>query len=559
MEGKAIIKTDMKIRNKKAKQIENSKQVIDNQTASTAEAIDTDTPWLNDDAGQAETDSHTAKNKKRCARKILLGFLSVTLIAAVGLITASIIYQKVYYGNRWYQGTYIDGIDVSGQTLEDSKEKLKQKYSNYALLIKGRKNGNLTINGEDIDYQFDISSNYDQLYETQHQAFRLFPATNHYTLDFAISYDKKKLSDVIAKSELIAGSGSYQIIAPEAATVKFSKEKEQYLYVDEVKGNTIITDHLLAAIDECLRQVQTNMDITDEEKYPDLYETVTSKTDEAELQKMLETCNNAALRYITWTMENGEKEQITPAKLSKWITYKNGKIKYDMDALANWVEKFCLKYKTVGLDRKVKIHTGKTVTIKGGDYGWQLDYDKTLQQAKKAVKASIEPDTTNAYIENPTKTNKKALTFHKEVNYLNTAYQMDTKTPENDWDKKNYTEISLKDQKVYVFRKGKVAFSCRCISGRPVEGRQTPTGAFFIKEHREKYTLTGADYSTPVTNWVRITWSGTGFHPATWQPWSRWTKDLYLTKGSHGCINLEPKDAEHFYKLTNFWEFVFIY
>lgn len=553
----------MKARNRKSEPMKNStKNTTDHLTASTAEAIDTGTPWLNTPK-QPDSDtispSAAKPKKKRRAHKILLSMLGITLIAAIGLIAAAVIYQKIHYNNRWYQGTFIDGINVSGQTLEYSKEKLKQKYSDYALSIKGRENGSLTINGEDIDYQFDISSNYDQLYETQHQAFRLFPATNHYTLDFAVSYDKEKLSELILNSDLVTGSDSYEIIAPEAATVKFSTKQHQYVYVDEIKGNTIITDNLLDAIDESLRQVQTNMDITDETKYPDMYKAVSSETDEAELQKMLEACNNAAIRYVTWTMENGDKEQITPAKISKWITYKNGKIKYKMAAIANWVEKFCLKYKTVGTDRKIKAHNGKTVTVKGGDYGWQLDYDKTLQQAKKAIKAAIDPAVTNAYIENPTKENKKALTFRKKVNYLNTAYQIDTENPENDWDKKNYTEISLKEQKVYVYRNGKRVFSCRCITGRPVEGRRTPTGAFFIKEHREQYTLTGADYRTPVTNWVRITWSGTGFHPATWQPWSRWTKDLYLTRGSHGCINLEPKDAEEIYNLTKYREIVFIY
>lgn len=555
----------MKKRNRKPEQIENSAEnTSGNFTASTAEAINTGTPWLEDipkqpSGKEEDTSSGIMPKKKKRAHKVLLGFFGVTLVAAIGLIIAAIAYQKIYYGNRWYQGTSIDGIDVSGQTLEESKMKLRKKYSDYALVIKGRENGSLTINGDDIGYQFDISSNYDQLYETQHQAFRIFPATNHYTLDFAVSYDKEKLSEVISQSAIVSGSDSYKISPPETATVKFSKEKQQYIYVDEVKGNKIVTDKLLDAIDECLRQAQTALDITDENKYPGLYETATSSADKAELDKMLKACNNAALRYITWTMENGVKEQITPAKISKWITYKNGKIKYKKEAIEKWVKNFCLKYKTVGIDRKVKTHNKKTITVKGGDYGWQLDYDKTLKQANKALKTSIEPSVTDSFIENPSKSNKKALTFRNKVNYLNTAYQMDTENPENDWDRKNYTEISLKDQKVYVYRKGKRVFSCRCITGRPVEGRKTPTGAFFIKEHREQYTLTGADYKTPVTNWVRITWSGTGFHPATWQPWSRWTKDLYQTKGSHGCINLEPKDAAKIYQLTNYREFVFIY
>ena len=239
--------------------------------------------------------------------------------------------------------------------------------------------------------------------------------------------------------------------------------------------------------------------------------------------------------------------------------FKNDKIIYKKTAIENWLEKFCLKYKTVGKTRKVKVHTKKKVKIVGGDYGWQLDYEKIVKQTKKMLKQEIDSSLIDAFIENPSGKNQRAITLKKKAPYLNTAAVMNFDKYPTDYDTKNYIEVSLKDQMVYVFRKGKVAFSCHCITGRPVEGRRTPTGAYFIKEHRTHYTLTGADYSTPVDNWVRITWSGTGFHPATWQSWSRWTNTTYLTRGSHGCINLEPADALKIYQMTKYREFVFIY
>ena len=58
---------------------------------------------------------------------------------------------------------------------------------------------------------------------------------------------------------------------------------------------------------------------------------------------------------------------------------------------------------------------------------------------------------------------------------------------------------------VYVF-KTKVIYSCATISGRPVPGRKTTTGMFFIKEHQRHRLLKGDNYSTPcLVNWVRIT------------------------------------------------------
>lgn len=503
-----------------------------------------------------EKDSTQKVLKKKWDIRIVLG---VTLIVAALVVAAVILYQKIYYGDRWYKHTYINEIDVSGQTLDESKENLEKDFADYTLTINGRDGGSLTIDGKDIDYKFSINSEINSLYDEQHKAFRLFSKKSQYTTKFDIAYDENKLSDIVTNSEIVAGSTDYTITTPKSATVKYSSEKQQYICQEEVKGNKIISKNLLTTIKDAMEKGETTLDLTDEESYPDVYKAPKYTSESEEITTQLKLFNNAALRYISWNMGKGNVEQITPKEISQWITYKNGKIKYDNTAIEEWVEAFCLKYKTVGKTRKITSHTGKKVKIVGGDYGWQLDYEKTVTQTKNALKSNIDYNVTESYINDPSDENKKGITLKKKVVYANTAFQKDYENFVNDWDPDNYTEISIKDQKVYVFRNGKVKFSCRCITGRPVEGRRTPTGAYYIKEHKEAYTLTGADYSTPVKNWVRITWTGTGFHPATWQPWSRWTNTMYLTRGSHGCINLSVSDAQKIYDLTKYREAVFIH
>ena len=175
------------------------------------------------------------------------------------------------------------------------------------------------------------------------------------------------------------------------------------------------------------------------------------------------------------------------------------------------------------------------------------------------MKKKISQDATDAYIADQSENNKSAITLKKKVIYANTGFKKDYVNFNEDWDPDNYIEISIADQKVYFLKKGKVKATFRCITGRPVPGRATPTGVFFIKEHKRAYTLTGADYATPVKNWVRITWTGTGFHPATWQPWSSWNPSLYKTRGSHGCINLSPGDAAQIYELAKYRMAVFMH
>lgn len=491
----------------------------------------------------------------------------ITVVALLAL-SAWLLYQKIYYGSRWYQGTIVNGIDLSGQTLAESRETITALHQDYVLTITGRDNGTLEIAGDDIRYHFGISSEFDALFEEQHETLQIFPKKYDYEeVEYDVSYDKDRLEEQIKQSDMVKGSSGYEIVKPVSAHVEFSADDQKYVLVEEVYGNKIIAQNLTEAVDRVLCQAKTEMDLTDEETYPEVYKAPAVLSDNEELQKELQAYNYAALRYIVWNLGDGQNEQITPVELSQWVRYENGSVKYDNEAIQKWVESFCLKYKTVGRNRMITSHTGKKVEIRGGDYGWQLNYEETLKQAKKAVKASIDSTAVDAYLEDPTEENRKALTLKRKVQYLNTAFQKDSKEDgqageefyPQDWDSENYTEVCLKHQKVYVFRKGKVKYSFRCITGRPVEGRTTPLGAFYVKEHKRENVLTGEDYETPVKNWVRITWSGTGFHSATWQPWSRWTKDLYKTKGSHGCVNLSLEDSNKIYDLVAYREAVFIH
>lgn len=492
--------------------------------------------------------------KKKWLVRIVLGIAAV-LVAAV---IAVLIWQKGYYGGRWYGNTMINGVDISKQTLAESKRKLIAAHKDYKLTINARKNGSLVIDGDEISYDFKIGSQFDDLFKKQHGTMSFFGNKREYTMDYDVSYNKKKVAKIASESALMTGKG-YKIKKPVNAHVKYSSEKKQYECVAERAGNKLRKKAFINAVKEALQEAKTEIDLSDEKAYPDVYKKPKITSEDEDLQTALNACNNAAIRFITWNMGKGVTEQITPEEISQWITYKNGSVKYDKDAIADWVEAFCLKYKTVGKDRVIKDHNGKDVTIHGGDYGWQMDYEKTLSQTMKALKKTIDSSLTDAYIQDPSEDNQNALTIKRKVVYLNTAFQKDYENFAVDWDTENYTEISLADQMVYVFRNGKVKYSCKCISGKPVEGRTTPTGAYFIKEHNEHRVLRGETYVTPVDSWVRITWSGTGFHAAPWQRWGSWTKDYYKVRGSHGCLNLEPSVAKEIYNLVQYREAVFIH
>lgn len=487
---------------------------------------------------------------------IILGIiLAATILSAVILFMVG----KSHYEACWYNGTSINDVDVSGQSLEESKAIMEKKLQDYSLSITGRDGGSLVIDKENIDLTISFHQQFDEIFQKEHAESFFLAGGEAYTINYDVTYDENKLTQFIEDSKIVQGDDDYKIVKPKSARVIFSKEKNQYECVPEVPGNQLDVNRFQEVVREALLRAETQIDISNAEKYPDVYKPVKVTSDNESLQADLKACNGAALRYIVWNMGEGVKEKITPLQISKWITCEDGKIKYDDEKISDWVEKICLKYKTVGKTRKVRMHNKKMVKVVGGDYGWQINYEAMLEQVKKALKKKIKDADIQAYIESPDDTTKKALTLKRKVLYANTAFQKDYENFTDDWDKENFTEVSLSEQKVYVIRNGKVAFSCRCITGKPVPDRETRKGAYFIKEHNESRVLVGETYRTPVTSWVRITWTGTGFHAATWQNWGSWSPDRYKTNGSHGCINLSYNDALKIYKMTKYREAVFIY
>ena len=137
---------------------------------------------------------------------------------------------------------------------------------------------------------------------------------------------------------------------------------------------------------------------------------------------------------------------------------------------------------------------------------------------------------------------------------------MNYENPEEDYNTQTYSEVDISEQMVYVFQNGQVVYSAKCVTGLPSDAtRSTKTGCWYIKDKKLEYTLTGADYKTPTKYWIRITWTGTGYHYMNRSDWDKWTPDLYKTRGSHGCINLQLEDVKNIYNLVALRDMVFIH
>ena len=65
---------------------------------------------------------------------------------------------------------------------------------------------------------------------------------------------------------------------------------------------------------------------------------------------------------------------------------------------------------------------------------------------------------------------------------------------------------------------------------------------------QEHATLNGDNYSTPVNYWMPFN-GNVGLHDATWR--KSFGGDIYLTSGSHGCVNLPFDKAREIYNIVD--------
>ena len=141
---------------------------------------------------------------------------------------------------------------------------------------------------------------------------------------------------------------------------------------------------------------------------------------------------------------------------------------------------------------------------------------------------------------------------------------------------KTCVSLDISDQLLKFYKDGKLKLETPVVTGNNgnngTVAHKTPTGRYLFKykgyyydENGEKQTVyyrkspatlkgsndDGTRYETPVNYWMNfITSRGIGFHDAGWRASSQFHDvNTYLTKGSHGCVNMRPAAAKELYNI----------
>ena len=265
-----------------------------------------------------------------------------------------------------------------------------------------------------------------------------------------------------------------------------------------------------------------------------------AKIDEA--KKSLQKIQNAVVTYKI----NDQEFKLKADDLIHEVTYKGGKYKFtDVKKLHAKMEAIDQEVKTLKKSYKFTVPTGnkvngKTITVKNESYGWGI-------YVKKAV-AAVE----NAFINGQDVVDGSKYIYGEGYSTYAHGYGKS-----NHGIGKNYVVVSIKNQELWVVRKGKVAVHLTdVVTGTENKSNATPKGVWYIMYKESPsvlrgYNDDGSKYASKVQYWMPFTLSGCGLHDASWR--NDWSKSAYLTGGSHGCVNIRPAEIRSVWNnvLTN--------
>lgn len=501
-------------------------EVAPTEEASAEEAPAEEAPVEETPAEEVPAEETPIEKKK--SKKALIITLSV-VAAVMACIAIAYFAVASHYKERFFMKTAVNGVDCSGKTIDEVEAMLQKRVEEYVLTIEGKNGVSEQIQGTDIEVKY---IGYNQIKEAfAEQNSYLWPKSLFQSKDIdaeiVFEYNQEKLNAMIAALECMKPENQ---TAPVSATVvyedgEFVVQKEsQGTQLDAAKVNEVINGTVLA--------MKTTVNLETSACY--IQPTFTEQSPEVLTAK--EQMNKYLTAKITYSLD-GIELVVDKNTIAPWISVDaNMQPVISTDLVTKFTYTLAAKYNTPNQAAVIETPTGKQASIPNAILGRQVGNSAECNQLISEIKEG--------------KTVSRAPIFSQNA----------TPAGQLMWGNK-YVEVDIGAQHMWFVQveadgTKTVLFETDVVTGTPNAQRATPTGTFTVLKKMQNKVLRGntmpngkPEYLTPVKYWVRITWSGVGFHDATWQP--AFGGELYKQGyGSHGCINMPLEAAKTFYEMA---------
>lgn len=423
----------------------------------------------------------------------------------VGVILAIYLGVTVFFIGRFYPGSTINCINVSGKTVLEADNEILDETKNYNLDINGRNGFEELIKGDDINLLYNSNNNAIKNFKDSQNPFKWFYyafINNDYKSSDIVSFDDDKLKSIIEKFSCFDIT---TLEEPKNPILQY--ENGKYTILKETYGNKVDKEKLYESI---VSAIESGNETLDMEK-AECYEKPRFTSESPEIIEAKDVLDKYVSSKITYKM-NGSDEILGGDKIKEFLDVdKDYQVNINEKKVKEYVISLAEKYNTVGKIRKFKSASGNILSISGGDYGRRIDISEEVNYIVDAVKEGKTDDREPKY---------------SQVPFYNGDADDDIGS--------TYVEVNLSGQHLWFFKNGQLIIDSPIVSGNISNGHGTPGGVYKLDYKERNATLKGEGYSSPVSFWMPFN-GGIGIHDATWR--SSFGGDIYLYGGSHGCVN----------------------
>ena len=464
-----------------------------------------------------ETATKKRGNKKM--RIALVIALSLVLLAVIALGGVS-----VYYRSAFLPGTVINGYDCGGVSEAGAAEFLLGTAKSHAAQLRdARGDAVVALPLESFVDADGFTAALEEYFDAQHAEAGLFGwmMKGERSLETGVY----TVSDTAAASELLSRVLYDETPRQAPVDARIVLGEDGYTVDPGSKGNLVNLANCVSAMAEQLPAVR---DLREESPVIEAENAVVRQSVEADSPSILRQqreIDEYLATEVTLDFQDGNTYTLTPQEIWRMsdVTLSDAegtaacvpvpeKVKALSDALAD-------EYALDGV--YAKFHNAEKtrpyIYYRVGDTGWILDRDALAADIAAALESRTDTTVTPNY--------DTSWYWKQEYWYYDFT---DT-----------FVEISLDNQYMWYYVDGKLLVETPVVTGNISAGDYTRRGCFRIASMTTDTYLVGPTWNDHVDYWMPFD-GQIGLHDSSWR--TEYGGDIYLTDGSHGCVNT-PLDA----------------
>ena len=461
---------------------------------------------------------------KMATPKGVMTLTTVLAILAVVLVAAYIA-VAVFFGGHFYPGTTIYGINCTAKNAAWVKEQVENRIGSYTLTVNERENRSEVINAEMIGLRYEDRGGIEQRLSGQNSVFWPIMMLLRRGMETPVGtiFDESRIDSVIASLGCMQEENQ---VDPADAYV--GETEEGYVVVPEVMGTRLIGQKIKTAVTDALLNGETVISLEESECYenPSVYR------DDAALVEDAAARNELLGANITVDFSDRKEIIDTPMIMTFIEEDPEGGYKIEPDRIWEYTYELAHRYDTYGGTRTFHSSIGTVETLYGGDYGWAMDQDATAQMLLDDIR-------------------------DKKVETVEPVYAFKGLCRDANDIGSTYVEICIKRQEMWCYQDGYLVVDTPVVTGNVSKGYDTPSGGVWAIDG--KYTdfiLVGEGYRAPVDYWMPFN-GNIGIHDM--QSRYLFGSTIYLTHGSHGCVNTPLEAVEQIFNIVHVGTPVIVY